>query len=143
MLITVPLFLGGTLYLLFRERSLFMFEWLGLAGLDNVIDCVKRSPLIQTLHFQNWVIYSLPDGLWSFSLLVSLISIWNYKLSPSNFPWLIVCLGLIFCSEFGQLIDWIPGTFDPVDILLKLIFSLLALLTIKSITINNTIYEKK
>jgi len=63
-----------------------------------------------------WVVYSLPDGLWLFSYILLMGCIWNFNLKRSfyaSFPLAFIAIG----SELLQILGWVPGTFDVVDLL--------------------------
>lgn len=68
----------------------------------------------------NWIIYSLPDGLWVYSFSAMLYLIWreNFKITQKIFffPFIVLC-GM----ELLQLIKIINGTFDIIDIFTSLI----------------------
>jgi hypothetical protein len=52
--VLLPLLLGGFIYLAARPMSLTF---------------VNYAPFEWTKSLPNWVVYNLPDGLWSYSLL--------------------------------------------------------------------------
>lgn len=53
---------GGFIYLLYRSLTLRMFSWLKTLGLYQMVLSWRES--LGLCHLPNWVIYSLPDGLW-------------------------------------------------------------------------------
>ncbi|MBI4931414.1 MAG: hypothetical protein HY841_11665 [Bacteroidetes bacterium] len=65
----------------------------------------------------NWIKYNLPDGLWFYALLSSLIFIWNKKLSFYFGLWFLSTIALGFLSEILQAQNIIRGTFDWKDLL--------------------------
>lgn len=107
----VTLFFGGGLYLMCRSEHLVMFDWCKAIGI---------YPLIQQLrpqgHFDSWVIYSLPDGLWLFSYIILTGAIWAFDMRKSllcSVPLIVIAIG----SELLQLPHIIRGTFDIIDLL--------------------------
>lgn len=69
-----------------------------------------------TLAFSDWMIYSLPAALWTFSitLLGMLLDI-----DPKRRPWLVglIPLSLTWGLELLQYFQFTDGTFDPMDII--------------------------
>ena len=69
-------------------------------------------------YLPDWVIYSLPDGLWLFSLLTILDRVWrghNAGLPVACFV-VIAAVGL----ELVQMVDPRLGTFDVLDVAVQL-----------------------
>ena len=99
---------GGGVYLLFRNRALFMFYWFGFSY-KSVLEVSGGSPLT------NFAVYSLPDGLWLFSCIIIIGVIWESV--PCLFY--IYSIPVIVCSiamEFLQIKNVVHGTYDPVDV---------------------------
>lgn len=100
-----------------------MFRWINKLGLSDWIFRLRQNLKDTTLP--DVVIYSLPNGLWVFSITTLLLIIWkdDYKLRFKmylSFLFIIVML-----PEFLQFFELIPGTFDFIDLLVNLIFFLL------------------
>lgn len=128
------LFIGGLIYILFRTKSLLMFMW---------FDNLKLSSLINYLRFNiktnlpEWLIYSLPDGLWIFSYIVFQLALWNYKITKENFFWVAILPFVALFSEIFQINRIVPGTFDIVDLSMYIIGIILPIIIYnKSITLN-------
>lgn len=111
------LFLGGVIYILFRTSSLKMFDWYYKIGLSNSINNLRdySNPIVKDIP--NWVLYSLPDGLWLFSYLSLMLFIWQNSVSFKNIFWILIIPILAIGSELGQLFGIIIGTFDFSDLL--------------------------
>lgn len=122
---TISLFLGGSIYICFRSESILLFKWFDNIGLSNEINLIRTKTLPFAEAIPEWCIYSLPDGLWLFSYVATIYAIWG-KDRPSNL-WIYFIPVLAIFSEIGQLFSFVPGTFDPVDI----VFYLLGTLTPK------------
>ncbi|MBC7865445.1 MAG: hypothetical protein IAF38_20890 [Bacteroidia bacterium] len=85
----------------------------------------------QTFPLPKIIIFSLPEGLWIFCATVVSGNIFiEYGKIKINLTW----LPIMFCAllEFMQLIKITNGTFDVMDILVGLIFWLLALASQKN-----------
>ncbi len=128
--------LGGLLYICFRTPNLLMFKWASVLHLNNVITYF-RSNCISTYHISDWIIFSLPDGLWMFSGTTLLLLVWNNEITTKNLYWLLL---LPFCAIFSELLQGLHllrGTYDWVDIIAYVIGFILSVLffsNIKSIT---------
>ncbi|MGL4787516.1 MAG: hypothetical protein ACRC2Q_11655, partial [Cetobacterium sp.] len=65
--------LAVLIYLLFRSRKLFYYQIVELMNLDSHVGSIRKVVWVYRKHIPNWVIYSLPDGLWLFSMGVSIL----------------------------------------------------------------------
>lgn len=62
------LFLGGSIYILFRPKSLQMFNWIDNLGLTNLVNRLRED--VSELSLGHITLYSLPDGLWLASYII-------------------------------------------------------------------------
>ena len=69
---------GGSIYLLFRPKSLLMFRWVESLGLNEYID--RLRDMVSGITLNHITLYSLPDGLW----LASYIIVVNTIVSKEN-----------------------------------------------------------
>ena len=83
-----PIFFGGMIYILFRNKKLYLFNWLKLIGLNHNVDFLRNLASSLKNYFPNWVFFSLPDGLWIYSF-TSAIIIWS-KLTKMSSHFIIV-----------------------------------------------------
>ena len=99
---------GGLLYLGARPTSLRLFEWAAELGLGGAVALLRGALGPVLLGLPAWVVGSLPFALWLFALTcLTRRSTW-VALGPS----------LAIGAELGQLVELVPGTFDPVDLAL-------------------------
>jgi hypothetical protein len=110
------LFLGGMIYVLWRNESLIMFRWFDVLGFGGQVHCLRiyAKPYVNILP--QWVIFSLPQALWLFSGILLLKSIWGNDKHKRILFWSVILLTIAFGIEYGQYLHWIPGTFDELDI---------------------------
>ncbi len=115
-----PMVLGGIMYILFRSYDLLMFRWFEFFRIDGFIAGIRESSL-QYKHFiPSSILFSLPDCLWVYSFTMYLSFYFR-----NLFIILIPCIGSVL-TEICQL--WfVPGTFDILDVLYMVAFSLLAI----------------
>ena len=116
----LTLFVGCLIYLFFRDDTLKMFIWFDSAHLSLPLSEIRATTLPLSKHFPDWVLYSLPDGLWLFSFLTILMAFWNNIISIQNIFWLCSAPLVALTTEFGQLFCLVPGTFDPIDVIFYL-----------------------
>jgi hypothetical protein len=118
----LPIIIGGLIYVLFRSDSLLMFKWFEFLGLSNIVYIVRES--VTNINLFDWVIYSLPDGLWVYSFATCLIILWNENKSYL-FLFLIIPFLLGPGVEILQFFNLFKGTFDLMDLIITIIaFSL-------------------
>ena len=110
----VMLLLGGIIYLLFRPTTLLLFHTLDLVGLMPLVtDC---RTLVATCQPSEFVVYSLPGGLWATSYILLVVSLleramrWQRIIVASIIP----LAGI--CSELMQQAGLLPGVFDTADL---------------------------
>lgn len=131
----LTLFFGGIIYILFRESHLKMFSWMNYLGLKNTITFIRN--LVKNFELYDWILFSLPDGLWLFSYMSVTLYIWKGKISLSNIFWILFIPLIAISSEIGQYFQIIPGTFDSIDIIMYLLGAIFPYIVYKkSITIN-------
>lgn len=130
--------IGGLIYLLFRNNGLLMFSWFGHLGLTPIIQSLRYSTLELKQFLPKWVVYSVPDFLWTYSLTAFMVIVWNNKLSSNNFFWILAAPLISIIFELGQLFGFIRGTFDLTDLLFIL---LAAYIPLKNISITKTSFK--
>ena len=125
------LLLGGLIYILFRQETLQMFGWFDSLNLLGIISELRELTIPVKKYLPEWFIYSLPDGLWVFSYVSGLMLVWDNHINKSNFFWIILIPFLALSSEFFQLFNLIPGTFDLIDMTFYLIGAVLPIIIFK------------
>ena len=130
--------IGGFIYLFFRPHTLKMFVWLRIINCEHIFQLRDYN---HDLKFIEFLIFSLPNGLWILSLLIILGLIWEkhriFFIIYSSF-----FTGISILFEFFQKFGLIPGTFDIADILVLLIFHILGFLIYEFIILEVS-YEKQ
>lgn len=111
--------LAVVIYLLFRSRKLFYYQIVEMMNLDPHVRSIRKIVWVYRKYIPNWVIYSLPDGLWLFSMGVSILH--NrvfYKKAQNIFNIIFVTMvGIeIFQGIFGGHGTFV-GTFDGADVI--------------------------
>lgn len=104
--------IGSLIYILFRPKNIVAFLYIHKFGWNEFVDSARS--IFEDVSLSNWFLYSLPDGLWSYATLVTILIIFRRT------PYLKVFGGttaaMLIFSEAIQ--HWIPriGTFDPIDL---------------------------
>ncbi len=130
---TLPVFLGGIIYLTYRVDTLLMFNWFKWIGFTDLVNFLRTNNQLQNLTIPNWVKFSLPDALWLFSFTYIILLIWDFKITRHSVLWILLTPTVGFFSEIGQLIGIIPGTFDKVDLLLLLLSTVLPFYSVSNL----------
>jgi len=112
----LTLIIGGLIYILFRTDSLVMFKWFATLSLDKPIEYLRDSTLPFKDQLPDWFLFSLPDGLWIFSIISFILLIWGNNINKQNLVWIFTIPFIAIASEIGQLFSIVPGTFDAIDL---------------------------
>ena len=111
----IPILIGGCIYLFFRDTNLVIFDWIRQIGLFENITSIRLRITYWNSFLPNWVVFSLPTGLWSYSFLNLVTYTWEKE--PIVGDWLcifFISINLIF--ESLQASSIVPGTFCLQDI---------------------------
>lgn len=108
--VALPLFVGGSTYVLYRPRSLLMFEWFDAMGLGAAIDAARE--LARGLLVPDVILFSLPNALWLYAFVYLIRRLWPSGLGAL---WVVAPVLLGVGAELGQLVGVVPGTFDILD----------------------------
>lgn len=132
-----PLILGGILYLLFRPMTIIPFSLTGQHKFQESIEVLRNSSLVIPMRIPPWVIYNLPDGLWSFAFTTAMLQHWKNKIDSVSIFWIVLTPVVGISIECFQKLNLIKGTFDIADIISVLIGFFLSI----SIFIRNPKYS--
>jgi len=108
--------MGGLIYVLYRSEETLLLRLADALGMGDDIGRWRQSAAMLTLP--EWVVYSLPAGLWAFSYVLIVDSLTRGQ------PWKGRVLAISFvplvgaASELMQAAGLLPGTFDWVDLVL-------------------------
>lgn len=120
--------LGVLIYLLFRSESIRVFDYLTYVKLDKPLSIIRSFTLPLTQFIPDWIIYSLPDGLWLFSFSLIISEIWNKEDNIRFWFWTLLLPFTAIIWELGQALHVVSGTFDWID---AFIYSSVTVLIIK------------
>ena len=109
---------GSLIYVLFRSESLKMFNWLDAIACFEVTQSIRSNTLKVVEVIPDWILYSLPDGLWLSSYVCLVLLIWKNKINSESAVWIFGMPIMAIMSEVGQFFKIIPGTFDWMDMIM-------------------------
>nr|WP_307775869.1 hypothetical protein [uncultured Cetobacterium sp.] len=119
LIVVLSFSIGVLIYLLFRSRNLFYYQFIEMLSLDSAVDKVRVIVWEKRSYIPNWVIYSLPDGLWMFSMGIALLH------NRIFYREIQKVYNVIYASFFiFEFVQWgfgghgtFLGTFDKMDLL--------------------------
>jgi len=110
-----PLITGGLIYLCLRSDTPQFVNWFQLGDLRETLHI---SPFSSRPGFlTSFLLFNIPDGLWAYSFSFSYAWLIANPSRPTMYT-LLVPFGCSSFFELGQLTEFIPGTFDILDLLL-------------------------
>lgn len=132
--------LGCAIYLLFRSKSLNIYQWCMLLGLSDMIDLLRN--VVQNWNISEWIRYSLPDGLYCAAYILFIDAIWHDDIS--NIKYFIISLVpfVTISSELLQHFGFVRGTFDKYDLTCYIIPPVIYLLYIYKFIFNKSKIQK-
>ncbi len=126
----VLLVLGGMVYVLFRPRTLRLFALADAIGLGGTLD--KWRQATEGCMLPDFVLYSLPSGLWTASYLLIIDSMFRHLPLRQRLRWASIIPTIGLGSELMQGAGVLPGTYDVSDLLCYLIPFAIYLIVLKS-----------
>ena len=113
----IPLLLCITTYILLRDKVFLIINQDHLHVLYQLVKGIQ-SYLMPLRALPNWVMYSLPDGLWTYAFTsYFVINFDNRPYTPKKLLYLLFCPILSISFEITQYFHLLPGTFDINDLL--------------------------
>ncbi len=109
----LPIAIGTLIYLVYRPLHLNIFTWVGYVGLYDAVLLLRQ---MQSFVVSEWVIFSLPNGLWAYSFIFMLMVVWGKSSSVWKTFFIVVVIVLSVGSELGQLFGMVSGTFCWGDV---------------------------
>jgi hypothetical protein len=135
------LLMGGIIYALFRTSQPFFFKWIPGAGSESLFNLARQRSLAFSLSFPEWIVFSLPNGLWAFAYALLITGIWAGSQSWIRVFWLASIPVLVLGFEILQFTGTLPGIFCMQDIALGIAGLIIGIFVGRK-TINPNHYEK-
>lgn len=111
----IALVVGSLIYIVFRSKSLLMFQWFDAIHLTSAINQLRNN--FSQVPIYSWIEFNMPAGLWLLSYLYIIDAIWGKEYMYLKRAFLLMLPILALSSEFLQLVKILPGTFDIFDVL--------------------------
>lgn len=136
----IAVFTGGMIYVLCRTADFSFFRWIRSMGFDGELSILRDITLPYGRQLPEWIIFSLPDGLWSFAYTLMILTIWLDSKSILKYIWYATIPILVLGFELLQGTGIAGGTFCLNDVIL-VTTGLLAGLVTAIVTFNKSRYE--
>lgn len=105
---------GCSIYLLFRSKTIHLYQWFNNLGLIDYIESIRLS--VAGSQIPEFVKFSLPDGLYCASYILLMNAIWKGNDKSKSIAVSIIPFAAIL-HELAQGIGLIRGTFDINDLI--------------------------
>ena len=107
-----------------------MFDWFQQLRISDIIGEIRID--VDKSNVYEWVKYNMPAGLWLFSYMFIIDSIWGDDSSTVYKCFLYVLPIMALASELMQFLKMFPGTYDFMD-LFSYILAILLFIIIKKL----------
>jgi hypothetical protein len=124
--VAVPLLIGGGIYLLWRDPSLLMFRWTDALWGSVWLDPVRQVVSPARPFLPDWLLFSVPDGAWVYAYVAFFGRLWREGPAWARHFWTWLGPALAIGGELGQIVGWVPGTWDPLDVVWYIIAAAVA-----------------
>ena len=121
--------IGGSIYLLFRPKTLLVFKWVKTLGLNEYIDQLRE--MASDVALNHITLYSLPDGLWLASYIITVNIIVSKQNRNNLLLWSLLLPIIAILFELLQILNIIPGVFDVYDLICYIVPLLIYLIYLK------------
>lgn len=105
---------GCAIYLLFRSKSLNIYQWCVALGLSNSIDILRNY--IHDWNVSEFVKFCLPDGLYCAAYILVIDAIWHKDNGIVKNIIISLVPFVTISSELLQYYGFVKGTFDIMDL---------------------------
>jgi|SRR5687767_5744814 len=124
--VILSLSLGAVIYFITRSENIYLNQW--LSQFNNGKALFFFQHLFANSQLPDWIIYSLPDGLWMFGLVTIILLLWDFRLNKHSMLWIFLatCTGIFF--EVFQALGFVRGSFDWTDLLFIVLAAVIPLL---------------
>ena len=130
--VITPLMIGGLVYIAWRTPGLQFFAWIKELHMHELIYVIRDSASSWRSVLPGWVLYSLPDGLWSYSFTATIQLLWTDLDHREGRYWRTLPIVIIPGYEALQYLGVVSGTFDWVDLLFSVFACILATMALST-----------
>ena len=94
-----------------------MFRWAATLHLAAGLDAARALAAPLAAWIPASILFSLPDGAWVFSYVAFFARLWQDGPLWMRLGWIGLGPAMAIGGELGQLVPgFVPGTFDPLDL---------------------------
>lgn len=104
---------GCLIYLLFRSKTLNLYQWCLALGMASPIEYARG--LVHGWVVPDFIKFSLPDGLYCAAYILLIDSIWSNDKRILKYFVLSIVPIVTIASEILQYFGYVKGTFDILD----------------------------
>ena len=137
----IAVFTGGMIYVLCRPSDYSFFQWIRSMGFDGALSFLRIHSLPNGSQLPEWIVFSLPDGLWAFAYTLLILTIWFNSKSSWKYLWYATIPALTIGSEILPWQGIIPGTFCLSDLVI-IVCGLIAGILTANINLKQSRHEK-
>ena len=101
--------------MLFRSRSLNIYQWCAALGLSDTIEALRSN--VQDWKVSEFVKFSLPDGLYCAAYILIIDAIWHNDNGIVKYIIISLVPFVTISSEVFQYFGLVRGTFDAYDLI--------------------------
>lgn len=136
----LALLAGGSIYLFLRPGEFVFHSWLSAVGLEGLFGSNESTANQASRYIPEWILYSLPNGLWAFAYASLITLLWAESRSPARYFWYATIPVLVLGFELSQLLGFIRGIFSFADLLAGAA-GMISGISVSSIIIKKRYYE--
>jgi hypothetical protein len=112
----IAIHLGVTIYALWRADIIRFFSWVDAIGLYAPVEIIRSRIYPLHIYIPEWIIYSLPNGLWAFSYALIMTHLWRDNHSKIKYFWFGSIPLLTIGYELLQYTGMLTGVFCYQDL---------------------------
>lgn len=105
---------GCSIYMIFRSQDIVLNKWCQSLGIADFVEPMRMS--VKDSHVPDFILYSLPDGLYCASYILLMDAAWEGKGLSRNIAVALIP-SVAIMHEIAQGIGWTRGTFDICDLI--------------------------
>lgn len=105
---------GCAIYLLFRSKSLNIYQWCYAMGLAGMIDHLRG--IVQDWNVSDVIKFSIPDGVYCAAYILIVDAIWHQEHEVQKYIVISLVPIVTIGSELLQSLSLVKGTYDVFDL---------------------------
>jgi hypothetical protein len=119
--VALPLALGVAMYALFGRGMERQLHALDVVGVGALVSSLRVVTVPTGGHLPDAIRFHFADAAWGWALGAALSLVWADAPGARRTGWFVVGALFVVGTEVAQLVGLMPGTFDPVDIIVSIL----------------------